>query len=254
MANRGSVEYLNGDVEVDYKTPNLQAQDADADVRRFGLTWCVGLGISEYVGLGDASNGNYSGSELTESPMERTMRCHQLGIAPDFTLLGEKLVQAKIDTGMLTRQSYKTTSKVNPGIPGVSPSIITKSEEKCARVAKVSVDFPRLKERDILRESQAIIIQMQNRLVSRETAQVDMGRDPVLEDNQMRLERQKDAEEMGTVGDDMGLTAKELDTMGANRTPPTAGNPSGGGYGANGNGSRNGNGKNGKLSTTKDYR
>jgi hypothetical protein len=142
---------------------------------------------------------------------------------------------------------------VSPGVPGVTPSIVTKSTETVLRVTKVSVDFPRLKERDILRESQAIIIQMQNRLVSRETAQVDLDRDPVLEDNQMRLERQKDQEELGSVGDDMGLTGKELDTMGANRTPPTAGSPQGGQYGANGKNGKNGS-RNGTLSTTKDYR
>lgn len=247
----GSV--LRTNAQVEYMTPNMQGQDIEPLVRRYGLRFCVGLGISETVGLGDASQSNYSAGEHAESPMERTFRGAQLDIAPDYVRLGELLLTAKIAAGMIPRQSFKTITKTSPGIAGMSPSITTKKTEAVPRNTKCTVDFPRLKERDVLRETQAVLLQQQGGVISMETCRTDLDRQPDMEKNQIAVEQREHREEMAELADDMGISVEELTLMGAQRTPPKPGNAGGGRYagaGGNGNGSGNGN----RLKATAEYK
>ena len=183
--NESSVMVHNENVKYDFKTPNLQASDADSDIRRHGLKILVALGLSETVGLADSSNNNYSSGELAESPMVTTMRFWQGFFQPDFKKAGRAAIQAAIDHGRLSRLNSKGKE----------------------RDPEIKVGFPILNPRDVEKETRALALQHEEGWVSRRTCQIQLDFDPEGEDKQIELEKVTHPEE------DVNGTESELHAL-----------------------------------------
>lgn len=202
---RGSIDRHTANVEVNYKTPNLQAIDADTDIRRFGLKFSVALNMPEHWILGDASNNNYASGELSETPGERCMKYWQMMIAPHFERIGSIVIREAIKAGKLDAYSKKSVRKLS------ADGVASVEEITVPRSTKVSADFPRLKDRDILRESQAVILQKESGLISLETARTDLDRDSREEQLQINIERKAEEEDRQLYPSQYGMNGSPLD-------------------------------------------
>lgn len=77
MRKTGTIEYLTEGVDIEYKSPNIQAGDAKDDLRWFALALVAGSELAEYMVTGDASNANYSSTMVAESPAVRAFQYYQ---------------------------------------------------------------------------------------------------------------------------------------------------------------------------------
>jgi hypothetical protein len=179
----GGIFRHSDSVKRTFQTPNIQALDADADVRRQLLKIAVALGLAEYVVAGDASNANYASSMIAEAPMVKTLVRYQKFFGAHFERVHAKVIQAAIDSGVLPPNSTKTIKTVSPG-----GTDVTVSTETVPRQLGAASDFPNLIHRDFLQETQAIILQSEQGWCSRRSAQVYLELDPAEEDEQLMME------------------------------------------------------------------
>ena len=91
----------------------MQAADGDHAIRRQLLICTAMLGLTETVGLGDASNANKGSSEVAESPMLVTFKDFRRIFGCEFERLGAQSIEAKMDAGELKRTSFKTERKAS---------------------------------------------------------------------------------------------------------------------------------------------
>lgn len=70
--------------EVDFKGPNLNAQDARYDGRNILLSMAAATGMAEFIFTGDASNANYASTMVQESPTMRECEYRQDQLEPTF--------------------------------------------------------------------------------------------------------------------------------------------------------------------------
>lgn len=169
----GSVITTSPGVEIDIKTAMLHAVDADADVRRKLLGIFVGLGITEAVGAGDASNNNYNSGSIAENPFLRTIVWLQGKLAPDVKEEAKLFLESKIRTGMLSPMSFEKVKRVSPN--GMDVVVDT---NRVRRNTSVEIEFPMVLERDILKETNALAVQHSFGWVDDDSAMTQLGYDP----------------------------------------------------------------------------
>lgn len=196
-------------VEREYKTPNLQAVDADVDIRRQILKVAVALGIAEYMATGDASNANMASTMIAESPAVKTFSSEQTILGTYFEREHARVIQAKIDAGQLSPESTETVVKFSKGVKVVST-------ETVPRNIHAHVEFPDLIHRDPLAETNALILQATQGWISNRTAQIRLELDPDQEGEQIADEIHA-SDPMSDKG--AGGAIDELNTL---LTPPAA--------------------------------
>lgn len=77
---------LKGEEDIDFKSPNLGAGDAQQDGRALLLTLPAATGLAEYMTTGDAGNNNYASSLVAEAPAVAEFEDWQLYFASQFKL------------------------------------------------------------------------------------------------------------------------------------------------------------------------
>ena len=223
--NPGSAGLLNG-IERTYATPNLQAADGDEDVKRVLKCIAVSLLSAYYRMSGDSEGETMASVRETSFPQEKgdAGRQRYFGMTC-FEWMGKRAIDQAIAHGTLSEMSFKKetkTSKADPGIRSVS-------NNKVPRSRKFICDFPALQIRDPLAFSQAIQIQLTNKLISKRRAQVEFGYNPDEENAQIATEEVTAIEE----GRDEGALAELVAAM-----KPNGGNGNGNGKKPGANGER----------------
>jgi hypothetical protein len=183
----GIIEH-NDNVEYEFKTPQLQAQDALADIQVHGAKILAGLGLSPTVGIPGIYQETYNQGELSESPMITTMKMWQGFFACDFARLAEDELRAAQAVGRLDSR-----------IP-----------------AQVAVDYPLMNPRDMEKETRAMALQQVMGAISLRTARGKLDLDDVIEQKQIELEQSRLAAVPGHNGSGDGepnMTDAELAAM-----------------------------------------
>lgn len=95
--NRGRILNVNDDVDYEFKSPNVGAQDAAEDGRASRLLIAVMWSFPEYLVTSDASNANFASTAVAESPGVKTMEAHQDHFGGDFCLFVEWVLGHPVD-------------------------------------------------------------------------------------------------------------------------------------------------------------
>lgn len=202
----GGIFVHNDNVKRTYQTPNLQAIDADADIRRHLLKCAVQMGWAEYATTADASNSNYASTMIAESPMVKTFLREQTFFADAFNKLHRKHTQLCIDAKLLVPVSTKT-------VKTLSGDTITENRVSVPRPLDAICAFPNLIHRDYLQETQALLLQRREGALSLRTLQIKCELDPEEEALNLRAEAA------------MGIVAPTPDNTGATNSPGGQPNP-----------------------------
>lgn len=86
-------------ISYEFKSPDLQASDAQHDGRAIQLTMAVATGLAEYIFTGDASNANYASTMVAQSPTVRVFEDWQDSLAPLYERIFRWVIDAGIDAG-----------------------------------------------------------------------------------------------------------------------------------------------------------
>jgi hypothetical protein len=168
-------------VEREYKTPNLQAADADVDIRRQILKVATAFQIAEFMATGDASNANMASQLIAESPAVKTFLGEQVILGRFFEQEHARVIQAKIDAGVLSRTSFKEVTSQKNGVRVVETIEVPRN-------LGAHVEFPELIHRDPLSETNALVLQRTQGWISDRTAQIRLNLDPIVEKEQINDE------------------------------------------------------------------
>lgn len=88
----GSILTTSDNIQYELLTPKSYATDAKADGRAILLTIAAGLGISEYMITGDASNNNRASIEVAETPSVRNFEDWQDSLADFFLQIASQVL------------------------------------------------------------------------------------------------------------------------------------------------------------------
>jgi hypothetical protein len=187
---------LQQGIEWEYKNLQIRAQDTKDDGRAIQLQVAAAVRLAEYVVRADASNSNYASTMVSESPMVKEFEALRDLHTRYTNLVSQKVLGYAIRTGQIPATSTKTTTtkeakrakelvfecrhKLNDHHKGLAESVIKALVEKTETVptqTTVIREYPPLIHRDIKTESEAIAIQILNKLVSRRTASNKLGYD-----------------------------------------------------------------------------
>ncbi len=132
-------------ITYDFKSPNLQAQDAQHDGRAILLTMAAATGLPEYIFTGDSSNSNFASHLVSESPALREFEYWQDDLTPVLV------------------QIYRWAM-----IAGAQADQIKGLDAETAESMDIAVEWPPLLSRDELQHTQANEIRYKNGALSRE--------------------------------------------------------------------------------------
>jgi len=172
---------LGGGVKYDMVAPNIQAADVQHDGRAILLAIATATRMAEYMVTGDASNANYASTMVSESPAVRAIENWQTFFEQEFNILFRKIIQSGISYGPLPTQSKKITTQVESGE-------LHTIETKIPTNINCDVEFPTIISRNIKEETEAIIMQMNQGLISRETGRSRLGYDHKEEEEKIEKE------------------------------------------------------------------
>jgi len=187
---------LTKGIEWSYGNPDIRARDTKEDGRNIQLYTAAAVQLAEYVVSGDASNSNFASTMVSESPMVKAFEAMR-DIQTRYTnRVANMVIGYGIKTGMLPATSTKTVTKAEAnkmreivrecknlmedsekGLTEKVINAITEKSEPVQTSTKITREYPPLIHRDILKESQALQIQMLNNLVSERTASSQLGYD-----------------------------------------------------------------------------
>jgi hypothetical protein len=204
----GSIEVLGGGRKREFKTPNMQAQDGDADIRRVLLCIGTALGVPEYIVATDASNNDYASIRETTYPGIRTFEGYQrfFGMGT-FERMGTRVVESAIRSGRLDPMSYKETVKVNNGV-------ISRSRELVKRNTKFLALYPSLMPQNVKETTESLVIHAERGWVSDRTAQVRLGYNSDEERQQIEVEKTIKAEDEASAQQEMMAMMKAANRNG----------------------------------------
>lgn len=157
MFKPGTTIIANEGVEYEFIAPNLQASDTQIDGRNILLSIAAGVGETEYM-FGDASNNNYASSLVSESPFIREVEDWQDFFEYEFKEIFRRVIQNAIDAGILPKRSKEI--------------IIDGDEEKeceCDIKTTCDITWPQFAHRNIQEETNSLVLQRQNEILSKRT-------------------------------------------------------------------------------------
>ena len=155
-------------IDYDYKSPNLQAADSMHDGREIKLNMSVVSGLPEYMFTGDASNANFASTMVAESPGVREFEYWQDYFSTPFALIWSWVQYAGREKGLFT-----------------FPDEVLNPEA-------VTVTFPPLLSRDVLKDTQANHIRNQAGILSRQSWSESDGFDWEMERDRIQKEKEED--------------------------------------------------------------
>lgn len=151
----GSIVYVGKDDEWNMLDPSTGAGEAASDYRLMSLAVCAGVNLPEYMVSWDASNANLASMQVSEAPATINQKRKQKLYANCFA----EIVWRDIEVGMS-----------NP--PGRHELLIT-------------VEQPDIVVRDPESKTSEAATLVESKIMSRRTAQVRLGLDPDIEDQQI---------------------------------------------------------------------
>jgi capsid protein len=153
MLERGTVITTSPNVEYELLSPNIHAQDVAEDGRSMLLSIAAGEGLPEMILTADYSNANYSSTLVAQNPFVREIEDWQDFGRTIYEDIFAMVVQNAIDHGPLPK--------------GTS--------------TECEVEFQPLIHMDLKKEDEAAEIEHRNRVLSRQTWQLQRGLDPETE-------------------------------------------------------------------------
>lgn len=165
MPKSGSVLVSTPGIDYEFKNLNVHAQDTGADGRLIELQVAKGTNLTEYVVRADSSNSNYSSTMVSESPMVRMFESWQDTFAEPLKAIFAEVIRR----GKIARKVPRGAS------------------DKC------SVNFAALIHRDIEKETNAYVLQILNRVVSKRTVSEKFGYNYEHEQKQIEKEEEEEA-------------------------------------------------------------
>lgn len=171
MLKPGTTFTAPAGIEYEFKSPNVQAQDAHHDGRAILLNMAAATGLPEYMFTGDASNANFASTMVAESPAVREFEDQQDFFTPKF------------------RHIYRWAMAA-----AASKSQIEGLSEEQAWALDVSVEFPPMMSRNRLEEAKADEIYANAGTLSKEGMARRGGIDWEVEKERLEQERQEAVE------------------------------------------------------------
>lgn len=156
-------------IDYEFKSPNLDAQDAQKDGRSILLNMATATLLPEFMFSGDSSNANYSSTLVSEGPALKEFTNQRDTIATIYAEVWRRAM---------------TTAAEQAQIEGLSPDQ--------ARDLEPALEWPTMEVRDEKAHHQAMQILFMNGVISRQTWQEDAGLDPDQEERRMEQERESD--------------------------------------------------------------
>lgn len=153
-------------IDYEFKSPNLDATDAQKDGRSILLSEAAATGMPEYIFTGDASNSNFASTMVAESPAVREFQSWQDYFAPKYAGLFRWALATKLE---------------HSGVDGLSREALDD--------LKIKVTFPPMLARDELEQARKLQILHQNNIISREGWAEEEGVDWEIESERIEAER-----------------------------------------------------------------
>jgi capsid protein len=191
-----SVITTNKGVDYDLKSPNLQAADSQHDGRNLLVAIAAGVGMPEFMVTSDASNANYASTLVSEAPGVMEFEDWQDFFELLFKDIFETAINVGVDTGAIPENITEEVTKVDPETGEVKTETVTREISR-----ECDIVFPEIVHRDILKETQAYVLQSQNGWISDQTAQARLDLDPEEEEEKMRQKEEEEGEPEDTPED-----------------------------------------------------
>jgi len=204
MPKPGSVLIAKG-VDWEYQSLNINATDTKDDGRAIELMVGKGTCFPEYITRGDASNANYASTSVSESPFIKAMEAWEDIIEKPFKRVFRERIEFAIGKMILPDKSVKTHIDVKDGKEIVVIETVL-TDTGC------TINFPTLVHRDIEAETRALIMQNNQRVVSKDTMGGRLGYDYPEEKAKIEKEDRETDERMKLnfgIGDNTDGTQKE---------------------------------------------
>lgn len=202
------VSVLTTSKGVEYKmlSPNLQAADVEHDGRNILLAISAGAGLPEYMVTSDSSNANFASTLVAEAPGVREFMDWQ-----DFFEVHFKEILAKIITAGIRAGEIPAKEEIEVEMEAEDPDTGERRPVKVSVFEETSTDveitFPELVHREILKETQAYVLQSNQGWISNRTAAARLDLDYDYETGQIEEEEEKSGE--GETGPDEQERADE---------------------------------------------
>jgi len=169
MPKSGSVLIAKG-VDWEYQSLNINATDTKDDGRAIELMVSKGTCFPEYITRGDASNANYASTSVSESPFIKAMEAWQDIIEKPFQQIYKETIEFAIGKGILPDKSTKTRTSIIDGKEVVESEVVP-TDTGC------TINFPTLVHRDVEKETKALVLQKNERVISKDTMAARLGYD-----------------------------------------------------------------------------
>lgn len=167
MPRPGTVAHTNTAVDYEFKTPNLQAQDAQHDGRMLMLNMAAAATTPEFMFTGDSNSQNYATSLASEGPFMRQVQHWRDTFGPVFA------------------QAWRWAAEA-----GAAAGAIEGLSEEAARELEPALDWPEIQVRDELEHTRSNEIRHSAGILSKETWARDDGIDWDAELQRLEQERQ----------------------------------------------------------------
>ena len=216
MPRPGTVAVHSDTIKYQWTGANINAEDCKEDGRQIRLSIAAGVCMPEFLLTSDSSNANYSSTIIAESPFVKFVEACRFFFEQEFKLLFGRMIQKGIagkslpETSTETIMSESARKKVNilKAMKEQAVDELQKGEydKKIAEVngeeenyeentiptnTEVDFEWPSIVTRNLFEETQAIEIHLNNKLVSKRTAQMRLGYDPDEEERLMEKEREE---------------------------------------------------------------
>lgn len=162
----GTVLVSTPGVDYEYKNLNIHAEDTGKDGRLIELQVAKGTNLVEYVVRADSSNSNYSSTMVSESPMVKMFEAWQDIFKKPMQAIFKKAIEYGIKAGEVPKGS----------------------DTKC------DVNFANLIHREIKDETEAYVLQIESRIVSKKTISEKFGYNYDAEKEQIKKEFEEESE------------------------------------------------------------
>lgn len=186
-----SMYVANKGVDYEFKTPNVQASDAQHDGRAILLGISAGAGLPEFMITSDASNASYSSTMVAEAPGTMEFEDWQEDFEDLFRDIYTAMIETAIAGQLLPSQIYDTEE-----VPVINTATGEKSIEKITvsrdLSTECSITFPELIHRDIKVETDALTMQKNNEWISDHTASARLDLNYEEEQDLIRRERENE--------------------------------------------------------------
>jgi len=196
-----SMYVVNKGVDYEFKTPNVQAADAQHDGRAILLGISAGSGLPEFMVTSDASNGNYASTMVSEAPGTMEFEDWQEDFEDLFKDIYAAMIETAIAGQLLTGQIRDTEEVVviddTTGEATTEKIVVTRDLS-----TDCSITFPELIHRDIKAETDALTIQNNNEWISDHTASARLDLDYIEEQDLLRRERETEEKDPFTTKED----------------------------------------------------